>query len=164
MGFPQLQKDIEASLCVCHNQPKYVGYYCPQCRSKLCELQVCPVCGLTLVSSPHLARTYHHLFPVPVFKTIENTAPKSNENIQKPNMKIKLSISKTDENKKTEKQQEKIEIIEKTEEDTKSCFACLHELDSFSAQCPNCKNKFCSICDDYIHDSLQNCPGCQLIE
>lgn len=24
----------------------------------------CHICGLTLVSSPHLARSYHHLFPV----------------------------------------------------------------------------------------------------
>ena len=27
----------------------------------------CNVCKLTLVSSPHLARSYHHLFPVPPF-------------------------------------------------------------------------------------------------
>lgn len=27
----------------------------------------CHVCGLTLVSSPHLARSYHHLFPVKGF-------------------------------------------------------------------------------------------------
>lgn len=40
------------------------GYYCPQCFSKYCELPVeCRACGLTLVSAPHLARSYHHLFP-----------------------------------------------------------------------------------------------------
>ncbi|KAJ8943487.1 hypothetical protein NQ318_006340 [Aromia moschata] len=39
------------------------GYYCPQCFSKYCELPVeCRACGLTLVSAPHLARSYHHLF------------------------------------------------------------------------------------------------------
>ena len=27
----------------------------------------CPVCDLPLVSAPHLARSHHHLFPVPMF-------------------------------------------------------------------------------------------------
>uniref|UniRef100_UPI00398E8B76 general transcription factor IIH subunit 2 n=1 Tax=Pristiophorus japonicus TaxID=55135 RepID=UPI00398E8B76 len=45
------------------------GYYCPQCRAKYAELPVeCKVCGLTLVSAPHLARSYHHLFPLDAFK------------------------------------------------------------------------------------------------
>ena len=30
----------------------------------------CHVCGLTLVSSPHLARSYHHLFPVRPFREV----------------------------------------------------------------------------------------------
>ena len=30
----------------------------------------CHVCSLTLVSSPHLARSYHHLFPVPAFEPL----------------------------------------------------------------------------------------------
>ena len=30
----------------------------------------CHVCGLTLVSSPHLARSYHHLFPVRPFQEV----------------------------------------------------------------------------------------------
>ena len=39
-----------------------------QCNAKYCELPVeCKSCGLTLVSAPHLARSYHHLFPLPPF-------------------------------------------------------------------------------------------------
>jgi len=34
----------------------------------------CRACGLTLVSAPHLARSYHYLFPVDPFKEI---APES---------------------------------------------------------------------------------------
>lgn len=30
----------------------------------------CRACGLTLVSAPHLARSYHYLFPVDPFKEI----------------------------------------------------------------------------------------------
>lgn len=44
------------------------GYNCPQCGSRYCELPVeCKQCGLTLVSAPHLARSYHHLFPLKPF-------------------------------------------------------------------------------------------------
>lgn len=47
------------------------GFLCPQCQAKYCELPVeCKCCGLTLVSAPHLARSYHHLFPLPVFTEI----------------------------------------------------------------------------------------------
>ncbi|KAB0403733.1 hypothetical protein E2I00_013134, partial [Balaenoptera physalus] len=47
------------------------GYFCPQCRAKYCELPVeCKICGLTLVSAPHLARSYHHLFPLDAFQDI----------------------------------------------------------------------------------------------
>ena len=43
-------------------------YLCPQCSAKYCELPVeCRGCGLTLVSAPHLARSYHHLFPMAPF-------------------------------------------------------------------------------------------------
>ncbi|XP_077572159.1 general transcription factor IIH subunit 2-like isoform X1 [Stigmatopora nigra] len=41
------------------------GYFCPQCHGNYTELPVeCKVCGLTLVSAPHLARSFHHLFPL----------------------------------------------------------------------------------------------------
>lgn len=49
------------------------GYYCPQCYSKYCELPVeCRACGLTLVSAPHLARSYHHLFPAKSYRELPN--------------------------------------------------------------------------------------------
>ena len=54
------------------SRPNSGGYFCPQCCSKYCELPVeCKACGLTLVSAPHLARSYHHLFPVDNFKELE---------------------------------------------------------------------------------------------
>ncbi|KAM9329935.1 general transcription factor IIH subunit 2 isoform 4-T4 [Gastrophryne carolinensis] len=47
------------------------GYFCPQCKAKYSELPVeCKVCRLTLVSAPHLARSYHHLFPLDSFKEV----------------------------------------------------------------------------------------------
>lgn len=85
MGFPHGHnededdsKDSQLTMCMCHvdsaDEPSKLtggGYHCPQCYSKYCELPVeCISCGLTLVSAPHLARSYHHLFPVAHFKEV----------------------------------------------------------------------------------------------
>lgn len=66
MGFPTRLPDASVpSLCVCHSELKSQGFLCPRCLSKVCDVPTdCDVCGLMIVSSPHLARSYHHLFPV----------------------------------------------------------------------------------------------------
>ena len=47
------------------------AYTCPQCQAKNASLPTdCAVCGLKLVVAPHLARSFHHLFPVPPFAQI----------------------------------------------------------------------------------------------
>jgi len=44
------------------------AYVCPRCLAKSSELPTdCAVCALKLVLAPHLARSFHHLFPVPPF-------------------------------------------------------------------------------------------------
>lgn len=81
MGFPQhviaslSDQDVKPSFSMAHldssSEPELSlgGYYCPQCRAKYTELPVeCKVCGLTLVSAPHLARSFHHLFPLEAFQ------------------------------------------------------------------------------------------------
>ncbi|KAJ8285532.1 hypothetical protein GJAV_G00027900 [Gymnothorax javanicus] len=81
MGFPQhtiasvSDPNSKPSFSMAHldsaNGPGLTmgGYYCPQCRAKYTELPVeCKVCGLTLVSAPHLARSFHHLFPLDAFR------------------------------------------------------------------------------------------------
>lgn len=68
MGFPQRRSGV-LSLCTCHQAFTTVGYLCPRCKSKSCDLPtMCQVCSLPLVSSPHLARSYHHLFPIAKFE------------------------------------------------------------------------------------------------
>ena len=45
-----------------------IGYACPRCHARISELPAdCAVCGLKLVLAPHLARSFHHLFPVAPF-------------------------------------------------------------------------------------------------
>merc|ERR1719210_2550436 len=81
MGFPSHASSDTASLglCMCHLDTASgcklttSGFLCPQCQAKYCELPVeCRDCGLTLVSAPHLARSYHHLFPMPPFKELSS--------------------------------------------------------------------------------------------
>lgn len=92
MGFPHeiVQEDNKKdtsmmSMCMCHldasdkSKLSTSGYFCPQCQAKYCELPVeCVVCGLTLVLAPHLARSYHHLFPIETFIEVPNENQFSN--------------------------------------------------------------------------------------
>nr|CAD7259509.1 unnamed protein product [Timema shepardi] len=84
MGFPHQSieqgKEAPLTLCMCHvdaqddesSKLNSGKHSCPQCCSKYCELPVeCRACGLTLVSAPHLARSYHHLFPVENYKEMD---------------------------------------------------------------------------------------------
>ncbi|RVE43372.1 hypothetical protein evm_011957 [Chilo suppressalis] len=88
MGFPHsappsAQSDAGANadppitVCMCHLEEGEgvggEGHFCPQCRSKYCTLPAqCRTCGLTLASAPHLARSYHHLFPVEPYEELPN--------------------------------------------------------------------------------------------
>lgn len=67
MGFPRLVHS-EEGFCACHGELRPRGYVCPRCGARMCELpSTCALCRLQLVSAPALARSYHHLFPVPAF-------------------------------------------------------------------------------------------------
>lgn len=72
MGFPTRLPDASApTLCVCHAELKSQGFLCPRCLAKVCDVPTdCDVCGLMIVSSPHLARSYHHLFPVKTYDAV----------------------------------------------------------------------------------------------
>ncbi|XP_067943658.1 general transcription factor IIH subunit 2-like isoform X2 [Watersipora subatra] len=85
MGFPShysITGKEKPSMCVCHQDSaggstlSNKGYICPQCQSKYCELPIeCQICGLILVSAPHLARSYHHLFPIQPFEEHTSLPP-----------------------------------------------------------------------------------------
>ncbi|KAL9031645.1 MAG: hypothetical protein Q9196_000359 [Gyalolechia fulgens] len=71
MGFPSRVTDSKPSLCACHSRPTTGGYLCSRCSSKVCSLPTtCPACSLTLILSTHLARSYHHLFPLQNWRTV----------------------------------------------------------------------------------------------
>jgi transcription initiation factor TFIIH subunit 2 len=81
MGFPTRTKADIPTLVHATRDTKLLArtaYTCPQCQAKVSELPTdCVVCGLKLVLSPHLARSFHHLFPVAPFPEVPKF--KSNE-------------------------------------------------------------------------------------
>ena len=72
MGFPtRLPATSPPGLCACHGELKSEGFLCPRCAAQVCDVPTdCDVCGLMIVSSPHLARSYHHLFPVKPYHAV----------------------------------------------------------------------------------------------
>ena len=133
MGFPQKR--------VLDNGAFFSGrggdYVCPRCSSRVEELpSQCSVCSLTLVSSPHLARSYHHLFPVPPF----------------PEASVKIETEGLDGSKefKCFGCRRKLETGKDATNDEQT-----------ASVCGKCHEFFCFPCDAYIHERLHNCPGCE---
>ncbi|PIA45192.1 hypothetical protein AQUCO_01700614v1 [Aquilegia coerulea] len=134
MGFPQRAAEGVISICACHKEAKVGGgYTCPRCKARVCELPTeCQICGLTLVSSPHLARSYHHLFPITTFNEV---ASSSFNNPQHKLPKTCFGCQQT--------------------------LPLPGKKPSLRVACPKCNQHFCLDCDIYIHESLHNCPGCE---
>lgn len=116
-------------------------YVCPRCRGRVAELPgTCQVCRLTLVSSPHLARSYHHLFPVQPFEELPmdggggGEAPPASASRAPP---------------------------------AQACYGCGEGFGGEGApaaprlRCPSCAFDFCFACDAFVHEQLHNCPGCE---
>jgi len=138
MAFPSKDADGPANAtftgdaCVL----KAGAYTCPKCLAKSPELPCqCHMCGITLISSPHLARSYHHLFPLPPF------AERRVELVGGPDLCFACAAPLTGEG------------------DLES--ALTDNANAFSYTCPKCAQLFCSMCDIFIHDHLHNCPGCE---
>ncbi|XP_057437928.1 general transcription factor IIH subunit 2 [Lotus japonicus] len=134
MGFPQRAAEGSVAICTCHEEAKTGGgYTCPRCKVRVCELPTeCRVCGLTLISSPHLARSYHHLFPIVPFDEIS------------PSSRNDPSHS-----------------FSNTCFGCQQSLLSQGNVPGISVTCPKCKQQFCLDCDIYIHESLHNCPGCE---
>mmetsp|Transcript_3404 Transcript_3404/g.5455 ORF Transcript_3404/g.5455 Transcript_3404/m.5455 type:complete len:494 (+) Transcript_3404:254-1735(+) len=187
MGFPRKKTTNYPTLCSCHDEFSYTGYFCPKCKSKSCELPTtCHICGRTLVSSQHLARCYHHLFPVNEFVEINKTPPprpslpqsavatgkikgKIDEGgadgngvaADKRSVNNSISLNKKEGKKVQGEEEENNELLHHFWEG--DCFGCQRKLNTFErvvVRCPKCNERFCVDCDIYIHESLHNCPGC----
>lgn len=139
MGFPSRIVSEEATLCACHHRPSREGYLCSRCSTKVCGLpSECPGCGLTLILSTHLARSYHHLFPLVNWVDVSwADAYRSQECFacQRPFPEVPSKEHRVD------KQG--------------------NEISSSRYECTFCHKHFCIECDLFSHEVVHNCPGCQ---
>ena len=142
MGFPSRTVEVHSSLCGCHTRPSRHGYLCSRCSTKVCSLPAeCPVCGLTLILSIHLARSYHHLFPLVNWVEVPwKAAWRSSQCFAcgKP-------FPET-----PPKDQWEADLASGKSVTTSSRY-----------ECTFCNKHFCIDCDLFAHEVVHNCPGCQ---
>ena len=143
MGFPSRVTEAGVStmsFCACHSKLTRGGYLCSRCDTKVCSLPAeCPACGLTLILSTHLARSYHHLFPLRNWVEVPWSAAKKTKACFSC-----LSLF-------PEVPQNRVEV----EHQQKGM------SESGRYACEVCKNHFCIDCDVFAHEIVHNCPGCQ---
>lgn len=169
MGFPSRLVDQAPTLCACHSRPTRGGYLCSRCQSKVCSLpSQCPSCGLTLILSTHLARSYHHLFPLKNWREVAWSSAKASSQIACfgcqtlfPNRphdygqrkassvghRDRMMLSTTRGKAKAPESQPKPSTNGVSE--------------SGRYECETCGSHFCIDCDLFSHEIVHNCPGCQ---
>mmetsp|Transcript_15705 Transcript_15705/g.47505 ORF Transcript_15705/g.47505 Transcript_15705/m.47505 type:complete len:449 (+) Transcript_15705:234-1580(+) len=151
MGFPTLKVDAEhPKLCAIAVETtssdkntlqlewKTKTYTCPRCAARVASLPCsCPVCDLPLVSAPHLAASYHHLFPVPRFTEVNLLEQAASFG---PSARCYGCFDP---------------LVPEgfSGDDAKAAGL-------FVYVCPKTNTPFCAACDEYIHTSLHNCPAC----
>jgi transcription initiation factor TFIIH subunit 2 len=141
MGFPSRIVERTASLCACHSLMTKGGYLCSRCGTKVCQLPCeCPACGLTLILSTHLARSYHHLFPLRNWLEVNWVEAKKSTHCFSCQSAFPPPPK------------EGLDAPAKTGSNTSV---------SSRYKCPDCGMHFCVDCDVFCHETLYNCPGCQ---
>ncbi|EGW33515.1 uncharacterized protein SPAPADRAFT_60859 [Spathaspora passalidarum NRRL Y-27907] len=116
-----------------------VGYQCPQCKSKVCNLPtICPVCGLMLILSTHLARSYHHLVPLRPYKEVPISSTYESQFCFGCQLQFPKGVRTTSKSKGK-----------------------LESMTSSRYRCMKCSKDFCINCDVFVHEVLHNCPGCE---
>jgi transcription initiation factor TFIIH subunit 2 len=155
MGFPRRVVNSSASYVFDGKTPTLAdtAYVCPRCFTKTTEIPTqCMTCTLQLNSSSHIARSFHHIFPVPTFVDDADTAPLSDLNVDSNNGTDTMDV-----------QGQSHASSNGSNEDYKICGGCSDTMVVGMEplyKCPRCLTPFCTECDSFIHDSLHNCPGC----
>jgi len=183
MGFPSRIVDPTPTLCACHSQPSTGGYLCSRCSTKVCALPTaCPVCGLTLILSTHLARSYHHLFPLKNWREVSWAKAEASEqkncfaclsafperanrhvghggagNAGQNYESVALGPSKSKHNRSSR--------TAKVPQNQPQAGPSTGNKDGVSEsgryECETCGRFFCIDCDVFAHEVVHNCPGCQ---
>lgn len=142
MGFPSRTVEARPSLCACHSKPSRGGYLCSRCGSKVCSLPAeCPSCALTLILSTHLARSYHHLFPLMNWVEVPWRQASRSSACFACGLPFPV-VPPEDQWQVSESHAKGMSVSSRYE-------------------CTTCHNHFCIDCDLFAHEVVHNCPGCQ---
>lgn len=180
MGFPGRitdPPDDQVTYCECHHEPRRAGFRCTRCGAKVCRLPVeCPACSLSLINSTHLARHYHHLFPLQTWREVPwSEALRSSTcfSCQAPFPPVppdqlkshttRLVLKKTSGNKGISGKNGNDDTINKSVEMEKRKEQRPRKegvSESSRYACNDCGNHFCIDCDVYAHEVIHNCAGC----
>lgn len=179
MGFPSRIVDPAPTLCACHSRPTRGGYLCSRCTTKVCSLPTsCPACGLTLILSTHLARSYHHLFPLRNWKEVNWARAEASEqkacfgcqtHFPDKTIGVKEQSMSGGQNHdrmslQTTRGQPRIPKAS-AHKDRSHANAAAPNKDGVSEsgryECETCWCFFCIDCDVFAHEVVHNCPGCQ---
>lgn len=164
MGFPRRQFDSLPTLSYDGRDITMTStsFICPRCHCRVTDIpSLCSVCSLQLNSSSHIARSHHHLFPVPNFEEmmIPSASTQQQSSSQQP---LTLTLSRSSHSVTVSSKSHEISSL--------SCYGCLEPLLPLSAhssgyglKCIKCFQLFCIECDLFIHNSLHNCPGCEAL-
>ncbi|KAK7425228.1 hypothetical protein QQZ08_008247 [Neonectria magnoliae] len=149
MGFPSrtLAPDGTTSYCACHNKPVREGYLCTRCGTRVCRLPAdCPACGLTLILSTHLARSYHHLFPLRNWVEVSWASAASSVACFSCLAPFPEPPRVRDPDRPRDK-------------DARPSAKGVSESGRYA--CQVCRQHFCIDCDVFAHEVIHNCAGCQ---
>lgn len=189
LGFPtRLAQGGHRTLCACHAKPRAKGYICARCGAQMCDVPTdCPVCGLTAILSTHLARSYHHLLPVPPYTPLRwsdvfgsataveapgavgagtdadagggpGVAGRARARSGRAARETRcFSCHATFRSISFQEQEEEDAEAERMARETEDA---KRYATSGRYACRRCHRRFCIECDTFVHDVLHVCPGC----
>lgn len=161
MGFPSKNVEEVATLCACHGVLSKGGYTCPRCKAKVCSLPVtCPSCHLTLLLSTHLARSYHHLFPLQNWAEVSWARAKAKGSRECVGCLTKFPDPPPEAGQQNGEGGGDDINRPISNEDGKGPEDYQTASESARYECRSCKSHFCIDCDMFCHMVLHNCPGC----
>lgn len=174
MGFPKRTFDTGCGLFGFEGKRMKLSataYICPRCSTRTTDVPTqCCVCSLQLNSSSHIARSHHHLFPLPNFtehvvKRIEDpSSDVRGTTAQATYQAVPVEASAVEVDRATASSIDPSVGAPLSQQTGRHrCRGCLQNLlvpGLAVSSCPLCTSFFCLDCDLFIHDSLHNCPGC----
>ncbi|EEH16888.2 hypothetical protein PABG_06975 [Paracoccidioides brasiliensis Pb03] len=161
MGFPNRHLTPHPTLCACHSTPSRSGYLCPRCCTKVCTLPAsCPSCNLTLILSTHLARSYHHLFPLMNWVEVSwRKAARAEAEGRVGCFACGVGFAGVPGEFVGAEGDEDREEEEDGKGEGKGASRGISVSGRY--ECLVCRCHFCIDCDVFAHEVVHNCPGCQ---